>query len=116
MAQTYDQIRKKIETLQREAETLRRKEAQGVVARIKEAIAAYGLTAQDLGFGGGASPAPKKTRKPRGGAAKPAKKAASKVAVKYRDADGNTWTGRGLKPRWLRAAIESGKKLEDFKI
>ena len=28
--------------------------------------------------------------------------------VKYRDADGNTWTGCGRKPKWLIAAINAG--------
>jgi DNA-binding protein H-NS len=27
-----------------------------------------------------------------------------------------TWGGRGLKPRWLAAALKSGKKLEEFSI
>jgi DNA-binding protein H-NS len=27
-----------------------------------------------------------------------------------------TWAGRGLKPRWLAAAMKSGKKLDDFVI
>jgi DNA-binding protein H-NS len=41
-----------------------------------------------------------------------------KVAPKYRNPDNSeeTWAGRGLKPRWLSAAIKSGKKLEDFAI
>jgi DNA-binding protein H-NS len=40
-----------------------------------------------------------------------------KVAVKYRDKDGNTWTGRGRMPRWLTAATKGGKaKREDFLI
>ena len=40
-----------------------------------------------------------------------------KVAVKYRDSAGNTWTGRGRMPRWLVAAIKGGKaKKEDFLI
>jgi DNA-binding protein H-NS len=39
------------------------------------------------------------------------------VAPKYRDpATGATWAGRGLKPRWLAAAIKSGKSLEAFAI
>jgi len=40
------------------------------------------------------------------------------VAPKYRN-PGNpaeTWAGRGLKPRWLTAAIKGGKKLDDFLI
>jgi DNA-binding protein H-NS len=40
------------------------------------------------------------------------------VAPKYRNPDnpGETWAGRGLKPRWLAAAIKAGKKLEHFSI
>ena len=40
-----------------------------------------------------------------------------KVAVKYRDKNGNTWTGRGRMPRWLTAATKGGKaKKEDFLV
>jgi DNA-binding protein H-NS len=39
-----------------------------------------------------------------------------KVAAKYQDSEGNTWAGRGAQPRWLTAAIKSGKKREDFLI
>jgi DNA-binding protein H-NS len=41
-----------------------------------------------------------------------------KVAPKYRNPENpsETWAGRGLKPRWLAAALKGGKKLDDFKI
>jgi DNA-binding protein H-NS len=39
-----------------------------------------------------------------------------KVPPKYRDRAGNTWAGRGARPRWLVAAIKEGRKLEDFAI
>jgi len=39
-----------------------------------------------------------------------------KVAPKYRCPLGETWAGRGAKPRWLVAAIKEGKKLNDFWI
>src|ERR1700716_2626042 len=39
-----------------------------------------------------------------------------KVAPKYRGPDGETWAGRGATPRWLKAAIKGGKKLESFLI
>ena len=44
--------------------------------------------------------------------------ARGKVAAKYRNPDNpaETWAGRGLKPRWLAAAIKSGKKMDDFLI
>lgn len=39
------------------------------------------------------------------------------VAPKYRNnATGETWSGRGLKPKWLAAAIASGASLGDFAI
>ena len=40
------------------------------------------------------------------------------VAPKYRNPENpsETWAGRGLKPRWLTAALDSGKKLDDFRI
>jgi DNA-binding protein H-NS len=41
-----------------------------------------------------------------------------KVAAKYLNPDNpsETWAGRGLQPRWLSAALKSGKKLEHFAI
>ena len=39
-----------------------------------------------------------------------------KVPPKYRSPSGDTWAGRGAKPRWLVDAIKGGKKLEDFLI
>src|SRR5262249_3665565 len=39
-----------------------------------------------------------------------------KVPPKYRGPSGETWSGRGARPRWLVAAIKDGKKLDDFLI
>ena len=39
-----------------------------------------------------------------------------KVPAKYRSPSGETWAGRGARPRWLVAAIKGGKKLDDFLI
>ena len=39
-----------------------------------------------------------------------------KVAPKYKGPHGEMWSGRGLKPRWLTAAISEGKQLNDFLI
>ena len=40
------------------------------------------------------------------------------VAPKYRNPENpsETWAGRGLNPRWLTAAIKTGKKADDFLI
>src|SRR5215472_10142590 len=39
-----------------------------------------------------------------------------KVPPKYRGPSGETWAGRGARPRWLVTAIKGGKKLDDFLI
>jgi DNA-binding protein H-NS len=39
-----------------------------------------------------------------------------KVPPKYRGPSGETWAGRGARPRWIVAAIKGGRKLDDFLI
>jgi DNA-binding protein H-NS len=39
-----------------------------------------------------------------------------KVPPKYRSPSGETWAGRGVKPRWMVAALKKGKKIESFLI
>lgn len=39
------------------------------------------------------------------------------VAPKYRDPQsGKTWTGRGMKPLWMKAALENGASMDSFLI
>ena len=59
--------------------------------------------------------APKRGR-PKSKTAKRGTRKGSKVAPKYRGPGGVTWSGRGLKPRWLTAELKKGKKLESFAI
>jgi DNA-binding protein H-NS len=118
MTQSYSQIVRQIETLQRKANAARKKEVAGVVGRIKEAISFYHLTADELGLSSArptpSSPAKAAFAKRRKGAAKSKSKFGD--AAKYRDAAGNEWVGRGPRPIWLRQAIASGKSLADFAI
>jgi DNA-binding protein H-NS len=45
------------------------------------------------------------------------KKRRARPGPKYRDPEtGATWTGRGMQPRWMRAAIREGKRPDDFLI
>ncbi len=44
---------------------------------------------------------------------KPSRKPAR---IKYRDNDGNTWTGRGMTPRWLTAAEANGQSRDTFLV
>jgi len=39
-----------------------------------------------------------------------------KVPPKYKSPSGETWAGRGAKPKWLVAAMKRGKKMDDFLI
>ena len=92
------ELQKKIDDAQRQTR------ADGI-AKVKALMAEHGLTVADLGSRAAAPRA--------SGEAKPA----SKVAVKYRNAaTGDSWTGRGLKPKWLTAALASGAKLDDFLV
>ena len=45
-------------------------------------------------------------------------KRASKVAPKYAHPENAelTWTGRGRKPKWIEAALASGKSLKDLEL
>jgi len=82
-------------------------ERSGAIAQIKHLMAQHGLTPADLGFKGGAAPAKVRAGPRRG----------SKVPAKYRDpATGNAWSGRGLQPKWLRAALAQGRQLSDFAV
>jgi DNA-binding protein H-NS len=116
MTKTYAQIVKQIETLKQDAEKVRRSEIAGVVSRIQEAIAVYGLTAEDLGFGGKKAKAPKAAKTALFKRRKIATAAKTPAVVKYRNETGGTWGGRGKRPDWLRAALASGKTLADFEV
>lgn len=114
-SKSYQHILKQIESLKAEAEKARREEIGGVVARIREAIEHYGLTAADLGLATKAKPGPKpgetvKRKKRKAGAPKAA------GVVKYSNGAGGTWGGRGKRPQWLRDALASGKQLAEFLV
>lgn len=112
---TFVEIQKQIEQLQKEAEQIKHQEAAEVLGRIKEAIAVYGFSATDLGFGAASkrgAAVQKKTGARRG--AKAAAIANGVAAPKYRDPSGNVWSGRGPRPAWFKAALESGKTAEDL--
>jgi DNA-binding protein H-NS len=118
MTQSYSQIVRQIESLQRQADLARKKEVAGVVGRIKEAISFYKLTAVELGLSSKAPMAAAVSRAAVPGRKKGAAKSKSKFGdtAKFRDASGNEWVGRGPRPIWLREAIAGGKSLADFAL
>ena len=90
------------EALDREIDQTKKRERTDAIDKIRTLMSEYGLTAADLG-----SRTPAKTK---GGSGK-------KVAAKYRNgATGESWSGRGLQPKWLKAALASGRKLSEFAL
>jgi DNA-binding protein H-NS len=118
---TLQAINAQIAELQAKAEAIRKQEVGAVVAKIKEAISHYGLTAADLGL---AAAAPKTPKAPSAGkpgrkpGRKPGAKASGKTAraAKYTDGQGRTWSGMGKRPDWFKAALAAGKTAEELLV
>jgi len=115
---TLAQLNAQIAALQSQADVLRKKEMAEVIAKVKEAIRHYGLSAADLGFG--KSPAGKRNPFPAALGDKPGNKTRNSTAkpaakkVKFEDDQGQTWGGVGKRPDWFKAALASGKTAEDL--
>ena len=89
MSQSLKELLQQREALEKAIAEARQTEISAAVTKVREIVAEYGLTAQDV-FPGRAG----KTASP--------KASGSKVAAKYRDpATGQTWTGRGKAPKWI---------------
>lgn len=120
MAKTLGQLTKEIEALRAKADVLRAREVAGVIVRIKLAIDAYGLTAEDLGFGGntGDGTSASKSKGKATVAPSSGSKAAAKFSrdAKYQDEAGNSWGGRGPRPAWLKAALAAGRSLDSLSV
>ena len=104
-------IRAQIAALEAKAKKIETAQKPGV-AQVLALMKKYKLKVADL------SSAPKSTKKATKASAKrkTKKRSSKKAAVKYRDGDGNTWTGRGLTPKWLKAAEKAGQKRDTFLV
>jgi DNA-binding protein H-NS len=101
MASLHELISQK-EALERQIEQAQQQGRRDAVAQIRSLMSEYGVTAAELSS--------KAAAKPRGGKG-------NKVPAKYRNsATGDAWSGRGLQPKWLKAALASGRKLADFAV
>lgn len=117
MSNTYQELLQKRADLERQTADLERqlREAQGArreegISKLQAIISEYALSIADV-----TSAFPKaviRGQKGVGGA-----RTGTKVEPKYRNPlTGETWTGRGLQPKWLKSALAEGKSLDDFKI
>lgn len=104
MASLQDLLDRKA-ALEKEIEETRRQEKVEAISKVRALMSQYGLTAADLVAKGVA-------QSKAGASAK-----GGKVAVKYRNAaTGDTWSGRGLQPKWLKAALAAGRRIEEFAV
>ncbi|NQE50339.1 H-NS histone family protein [Herbaspirillum rubrisubalbicans] len=93
---TLRDIQSQIQKLQKQAEDIKKKEFESVLADIQEKIRMYGINAEDLGFNA-------------------SKDRRSAVPPKYKKGK-MIWTGRGRQPKWVEEHLEAGGKLEDLLI
>lgn len=112
-------IQSQIEKLQKQASEIKAKEFNSTVQDILAKMQAFGITLKDLQGAKPAMAGRKSAGKKAGVSAKPAKvskKAGVAVAAKYRGPNGETWSGRGLTPKWLTALIAQGQSKESFAV
>jgi DNA-binding protein H-NS len=103
MAKTLAELLAEKAELDRTIAEIQRTERAEALSKIHKLMDDYGISIADLG---GVSRT-----------AKPHPTAGVKVPPKYRDAKtGNTWSGRGLQPAWLKEALASGRKLSEFTV
>jgi DNA-binding protein H-NS len=112
-------IQVQIQKLQKQASEIKTREFDKTVQDILAKMQAFGITAKDL------QAASTGKRKPKGkaGAVAPKKavgvvkkKSGAVVPAKFRGPNGETWSGRGLMPRWLAALLTQGQTKEEFAI
>lgn len=100
-----EELRKLSASLDKQLENARRESAAEAIKQIKMLMTQHGITAQDLGQLGLGKQDAKHAN------------AGVKVAPKYKHpVTGETWTGRGIKPKWMQNAIAQGATMESFKI
>jgi DNA-binding protein H-NS len=118
-------IQSQIEKLQKQAADIKTREFDKTVQEIMAKMQAFGITAKDLQPGkrrAKGKPGAKVAKAARGAgtgkrrAATKSGQAGQTVAPKYRGPNGETWSGRGLAPRWLATLIASGRTKEEFAI
>lgn len=102
MSTLQDLLAQKAE-LERKIQETQKNERAAAIEKVRALMAEFGLSAEDLGGKSAGTTGRKKSGD-----------GTRKAAVKFRDASGNTWSGRGLQPRWLKEALAKGKTLQDF--
>lgn len=100
---TLDELSKIVSEAQRALDAKKVSERKAVISQIHELAASIGVTVTI------------EAEKNKG---RTTSRKGQKVPAKYKNPHNpvQTWTGRGVKPRWLKALVDAGKRLEDFLI
>jgi len=112
-------IQDQIEKLQKQASEIKSREFDKTVQEILLKMKAFGISLKDLQPGKvrGAKGKAKTATAAKGAVVKVKKiKDAAVVAAKFRGPNGETWSGRGLSPRWLTALVAQGHSKDEFAI
>lgn len=98
-------------------QTLAKRSSQAEVSKALAAVAKkHGWTLAEL-FGPGVPKAAKAAKPVAAPKARKSTTKGTKVAAKYRHPEtGQTWSGRGILPKWMTEEIAKGKTREDFAI
>ncbi len=99
-------IQNQIAVLQKQAEEIKAQEFSKTVQEILAKMQAFGITVADLQGGKGSA------RK----SATKSVKSGNPAPAKFMGPNGETWSGRGLMPRWLAALVAQGQSKADFAI
>lgn len=113
------EIQSQIEKLQKQAQDIRSKEFANTVQDILAKMQAFGITIKDLQTAKPGKATKASRGKSKAASAKPAKaskKSGAVVAAKFRGPNGETWSGRGLTPKWLAILVAQGRTKEEFAI
>jgi len=94
------EIQNQISELQAQAEALKAAQSAEKLAAIKADIETFGFTPEQL-FG---------AKKPSGICIK----SSTPAPIKYKGPQGETWSGRGLAPRWMTTLVAQGHTKEQY--
>ncbi|WP_414442379.1 H-NS family nucleoid-associated regulatory protein [Burkholderia sp. 22PA0106] len=90
MAENYKALKAQLDSLQERAEAARVAELERVITQVRELVAEYGITSEQI-FG--RKRGPKVAKEP------------AVIEAKYQNPKtGETWSGRGRAPLWIRDA------------
>jgi len=95
---TLQELLAQKEALEREIELRKKQDRAEAIAKVRTLMDEYGLSISDL-------------------TSRTVSKPAAKVAAKYRNpATGDSWSGRGLQPNWLKKELAGGRRIDDFLV